>query len=450
MSGNTKSAPNRIILPPKVSTDSGIRSNIKQLPKELLTRNQQKAVLPYLSAPRILSKAEKDATAWYHRHKELEESDLYQERIRVQLNLPETGTPLRAKEVRVVNLDEMASKIERGINDGVAPRPPPPPQLPPAVPPSRRGGRSGTQTDDIAQINPLTRELSTTSTQTMRQMADAATSAVPNTATGSTQTDMEPQTGGPLTMALDPPLQQIVHNHNIVQQHHNQHTSNVVNQLNQEFNYNNYIYNQTMMNVDASRNTVNNLLQQNLTIQAVDNLPTADRNLPVAQDTIMYDAPGRVTMPNRLMIEAPQGQPVAPARLPVPAAAPRRRNSDALPAYGDLDLNFGEANPPPAYGGGLLVNQNRGRPRVNNYRRGVAQTAARILQNQRRPDNRIVQLPAIPEAHRYDVRPAGVPEVRIRDEGWYAQGIEPAPKPPTKRKGARLVKDVTPKRRRLA
>ena len=133
---NTRSAPNRSILPPKISVDTGIRSNIKQLPPELLTRKEQKHVLPFLSAPRILSKAEKWATDWYNRTKELEENDAYHERIRTQLNFPERNLPLKANEVRVMNLDEIAAKITRGINDNIAPVATPNPTLPPTRPPS--------------------------------------------------------------------------------------------------------------------------------------------------------------------------------------------------------------------------------------------------------------------------------------------------------------------------
>ncbi|KAJ3027893.1 hypothetical protein HDV00_010792 [Rhizophlyctis rosea] len=148
--------------------------------------------------------------------------------IRLQLNLPETGTPLRAQDVRVVNIDELANKTTRGVNDNIDPTAPPNPQLPPKLPPSLRS--QGSQTHNVAQMNPLTKELSTTSTQTMREMADAATSAKPTVSTGSTQTDAEPMTGGKLAlMAVDAPLPQIVnHYHNYhttnqyLQQHHNQ------------------------------------------------------------------------------------------------------------------------------------------------------------------------------------------------------------------------------------
>ncbi|KAJ3052126.1 hypothetical protein HK097_006850 [Rhizophlyctis rosea] len=89
---------------------------------------------------------------------------------------------------------------------------------------------------------------------------------------------------------------------------------------------------------------------------------------------------------------------------------------------------------PPAYQ--RLENPNRSRPRITG-RLTPAQTAARIIERRNQPENRIVQLPEISAAHAYDTRPA-VPELRVRDEGWYMQGIDDAPKPGQKRKGARL------------
>jgi|SRR6478609_191172 len=445
---NTRSAPNRPTLPQKVSVDTGIRSSIKTLPQELLTRKEQKAVLPFLSAPRILSKAEKFATDFYKRTKELEEIDAYHERVRTDLKLPETEVPLKPKEVKVVNVDEIVKKVNDGIslNPGVAPV-----AMPPPLPPSSGRRSSSTQTDNMVQINPLTREISTTSTQTMREMADASTSARPTIATGSTQTDVEPMTGGDLArMSLDPPLQQIVNNYT----YQNQHTiNNFLQQHHNDVTHNQFIHNTVMQDIQNTQNVLHmNNLQQVLNAN-LDHRPTAHN--PIQQNVIEgpMEVPA-VTYRERLMIEAP---PTEAIRLPVPNA----ERGDGLPAYGDVDMDFGPANPPeyqpmrqrriipivmpqapppPPYQ--RLQNPNRFRPRITG-RLTPAQTAARIIERRN-----LVSLPQIPAGHAYDTRPA-VPENRIRDEGWFAQGIDDAPKPPTKRKGARLVKDTTPKRIRI-
>ncbi|KAJ3030336.1 hypothetical protein HDV00_008976 [Rhizophlyctis rosea] len=449
---STKSAPNRVILPPKVSVDWGIRSNIKNLPPELLTRKEQKAVLPAFSDRRVLSNAEKDATDWYHRTKELETQDAYAEQLKVQLDLPNISPPQRAKDVRVVNLADMTVKVERCVNDGVAPTPPAAPQPPPITPPSRRHGYDiQTQTDDVAVLQP-DGNITTTSTRKMKQTAEAATSAIPTTATGSTQTDEEPRTGGNLNaMATDAPLQQIVHNYHIQQHHQQDIHHNVVNQLNQEFNYNTYLYNQTTLNVDASHNTVNQMLQQNLMVQAVDNLPTANRHLPVAPDRIVYKAPHRVNFPNRLMIEAPVGQPVAPIHLPLPFA-------DELPAYdpfGDVDMDF--AGAPPGAGEGappvyplFRLPQTRGRAKVTKGRKVGTRVAAPGV-NIPLPGSTVVSLPdcqgnpASWATYMRSMRATAEP--RRRDEGWFMQGLDDVPKPGTKRKKAQSAEDS--KRRRV-
>ena len=297
---NTRSAPNRSILPPKVSVVTGIHSNIKQLPPELLRRKGQKQVLPFLSSPGVLSKAEKWATQWYNRTKELEENDAYHERIRTQLNLPERNLPLNANEVREMNLDEITAKITRGVNDNITPVAMPNPQLPPTRPPSNRGGKkASSQTDNVAEINPLTRENTTTSTQTMREMADASTSAKPTVATGSTQTDKEPRTGGDLAlMSLDPPLQQIVPNY------HYQNMQTVNNYLQQhrnDFNYHTVMQdNRSVQNVLNMQNWQQNLLQQH-----VDNRSVNQNLLQQDPSQLTLPAPP-VTHPNQLLIEAPQ------------------------------------------------------------------------------------------------------------------------------------------------
>lgn len=334
---NTRSAPNVNLLPRKISVNTGIRSNVKTLPRELLTRKEQRQTLPYLSAPRVLSKAEKWATDWFHRTKELEQADAYHERIRLQLNLPETGTPLRAKDVRIVNLDELTKKMTKGVNDNVNPSPLPNPQLPQRLPPSQRN--AGSQTHNVAQINPLTRELSTTSTQTMREMADASTSARPTVATGTTQTDKEPPSGEDMAlMSLDAPIQQIVNNYannyntvnHILHQHHNEY-----NQLNQYATLNNY--HQVMNDSRSVQNVIqNNLHQQNL-LQHLENRPTTQNVLQVGSGDFTFQAPA-ITGRRQALIEAPQNGVVRQSRVV------DRRNTVMIPpliegALGDLPVS---------------------------------------------------------------------------------------------------------------
>ncbi|KAJ3028971.1 hypothetical protein HDV00_009892 [Rhizophlyctis rosea] len=199
----------------------------------------------------------------------------------------------------------------------------------------------------------------------------------------------------------------------------------------------------------------NQMLQQNLTVQAVDNLPTADRHLPVLpdQDRIMYAAPERVNFPNRLLIEAPVGQPIAPVQLPVPAAAPR--NDHGLPAYGEIDLNFGDvempqaAVDPPVYPLARLP-QTRGRARVTakTRRAGTRVTAPGV--NIPLPGSTVVSLPdrqgnpASWATYMRSMRATAEP--RSRDEGWFMQGLDDVPKPGTKR---RLPQANEPKRKRV-
>ncbi|KAJ3027993.1 hypothetical protein HDV00_010705 [Rhizophlyctis rosea] len=272
------------------------------MPAELLPRKAQKQVLPYLSPQRVLSKAEQWATDWFHRTKKLVEADAYHERIRVNLNLPEKGIPLTPKNVKVVNLDELANHTVRGVNDGVGPSPPPPPQLFPALPPTLRN-KGKEPAHNVAQLNPLTRELSTTSTQTMRKMADKSTSARATIATGSTQTDVEPMTGGELAkMATDAPLQQIVHYHSVSNNYLTNH-------------HNNYLYNQVLQDQRVAHNVVNNdLLQQNV-LQQIAHRPSVHNNL-----TIETTGPGQFGVPvitgrNQAVIAAPPNANVNPAAL---------------------------------------------------------------------------------------------------------------------------------------
>ena len=462
---STRVAPNINRLPPRVVMPNGLDSKKRSLPVELLPKKEVAQRLPALSAARVLSKAEKFTTDFFNRTKELEQLDAYNENITTYLNLRNNQAPPIAKNVRVVNVDEIAAKVNavgnRGLNADISPTGMPPPQGPRSQPSSRRGTE---RANNVAQLNPLTRELSTTSTQTMRNMQDASTSSHSVTGVGTMATQTDPETEGrrEANMAVDPPLTQIIHNHT----YQNQHTIN---------NYLHNIQNHFLHHTDATQNThiVNNTLENLNMLNMYQNGGPSNAGIAynlIAEDPARITHPGaplQIAHPNRLLIEFPQNEPV---QLAIPEAAPRRR--DSLPAYNDVNMDW--AVEPPGNGGlpppyeprrrpvrrrleaivmpraidpppyPLLIGANRTRPRIVQQRRGAAQVAGRILERQRNP---IVSLPTIPVEHQY-VRPVGVPELRIRDEGWYMQGIDDAPKPPTKRKGSRLVKDAPSKRRR--
>ena len=477
---NTRSAPNLNILPQRVVGINGIKSGVKNLPADLLPRKEQKNRMPYLSAPRVLSKAEKWATDWLSRTKELENLDAYNERIQVALNIPNNSPPPRPLDVKVVNLDEIKNQTVHIINDQVAPQPPPDPQ-PPARPRGGGGGGGG----DLAQMNPVTRELSTTSTQTMRDTANAATSTVHLTTGMSTQTE-EPESPDP-NMALDPPLQHIVQNYS------NYHTVNnfLQNHMHNAFHNNLTMnnYHQVVQNTQTTQNVVNQTLhQQNvlnmLNLQQQYHHPAQGTSDNVLQQNAIEGPLERhaVTMPNRLMIQAPTNAAVdAPRRpsvhIPVPEQAPRR---GSLPAYGDIDMDFGVVEPPayqprqqnrrrlvdivvpqapqpPPYP--VMANLNRNRARVPANRRAQG---TRIIQHPERRtrgvplpgSNNTVQLPDFgnlprPEGWSTYMRSArGSYEGRRRDPGWFDQGLDDVPKPGTKRKGG-AVRLEPPLKRRL-
>ena len=468
---NTRSAPNVNILPQRVIGLNGIKSKARNLPADLLPRKEQKNIMPALSAARVLSKAEKFATDWFNRTKELEALDAYNERIRKDLNLPNNTPPLTPKEVKVVNLDEIKKQTVHIVNDNVAPRAAPYPQ-PPAGPPGPSGG--GRPGDNMAQIHPVTRELSTTSTQTMRDTANAATSTVNVTSAGmSTQTDPEPSDEELGRMAVDPPLQQIVQNHtnyHTVNNYLQHHQHNYLQQ--QEFNHNLTLnnYHQVVQNTQMTSNILNQTLHQQNVLnylnlqQQYNHHPAQGTNHNVLQQDAIEGPHQRqaIAMPNRLMIEAPRRQSV---HLPLPPPAARR---DSLPGYNEIDLDFGVVEPPayqprqqqrrrrlvdivvphapepPPYP--VMQNLNRNRARIPAARRAQG---TRIVQNQG-VAQRAIPLPGMnPTMNLPDRSAASRPEAwstymrgaraayegRRRDPGWFDQGLDDVPKPGTKRKG---------------
>ncbi|KAJ3028627.1 hypothetical protein HK097_005928, partial [Rhizophlyctis rosea] len=253
---NTKSAPNVRYLPPTLSTVNGVSKNVKSLPAPLLGRPQPKQLMPALSAPRVLSKAETWATDWYNRTKELEEADAYHERIRVHLKLKENKMPLIPKDVRVVNMDALteAARGTRIPNEDVAMGDDDDPQ-PPRPPPSQRR-RNNRAADDLVAMNPMTREIETSSSSTMTDSTSnysiMTQTERPRSYDIQTQTDAEQEASNAADMALDAPLPQIVQNHYYNNTSNNT-TSNINNYIN-EHTYNDYTTNsftQVHNNVDT-------------------------------------------------------------------------------------------------------------------------------------------------------------------------------------------------------
>ncbi|KAJ3289738.1 hypothetical protein HK104_007265 [Borealophlyctis nickersoniae] len=164
-------------------TINGVPGRTKAYPSDLKVRKEPPQVLPYFSPRRILSKAEKDATDWYNRTEELKRIEAFSQNASTHLNLNGNNRPTSVRRVEVTNTLELAEP-ERTPNpsfdDEVTyqpPRPPPPP------PPST--------SDSWVQVNPVSHEVSTVSTQTLMDYVDAATST--NTvATSSVGTSAHP------------------------------------------------------------------------------------------------------------------------------------------------------------------------------------------------------------------------------------------------------------------
>ena len=88
---------------------NGLDSKKWSLPVELFPKNEVAQRLPALSAARVLSKAEKFTTDFFNHTKELEQLDAYNENITTYLNLRNNQASPIAKNVRVVNVDEIAA-----------------------------------------------------------------------------------------------------------------------------------------------------------------------------------------------------------------------------------------------------------------------------------------------------------------------------------------------------
>ncbi|KAJ3051748.1 hypothetical protein HK097_007236 [Rhizophlyctis rosea] len=387
------------------------------------------------------------------RHQELEERiknrraqectlDAYNERISTSLNLPRNDATLnqqRVKDVRVVNLDDVQQHVQVINNNTILPQPAP-----------RRESRSPPNPPHNAvQMNPVTREISTTSTQTIAEMGERATSSVSLGIQTERETPPVPSPEDQARMAVDPPLTQIVTNY-----HHQ--TTNINNYLSEYNSFQEYYTQQ--QNVLNNKNTKNHLHQLNQQANVVQLLggQLYGQNIGDANPYTAQTVQGRVSMPDRqrvgmrerLMITAPPNQPI---QLPVPQNAPQRR--DSLPAYNEIDMGFGDVEVPHAGGAAAPRYPLDRLPATRNPARvgGRRGAGTRIIANPdgtagtrgiRLPgDATVVQMPdrsniPRPEAWTTYMRGArATAEPRRRDEGWFNQGIDNVPKPGTKRKG---------------
>ena len=426
------------------------------------------AQMPKFSPARKQTKAEKFATDFFNRKKEMDEEDAFKERLAEEMNIPLLSNHLTPVVHDAVNVSMLRGRRrEIGINTdapmatGVG--------VVPIISLNKAKASATSQKDDIVQSHPLTGEVSTTSSQTINNMVDATTSPVQFTSEGGTQTD-EPGAEDVANMVVDPPLTQIVNNYNSTKY-------NSTNMINNFIEHNEYQYQQSQIinTLNQQQTTINNLLHQRQLNMIYNNDDPMDpsgipQHVPPSGSAAFPMQQDRITYPDILMIEGSPNEVAVPDPIQLQQLLPPANgNGDELPAYGDLDMDFGEMNLPPAYQprrkrplqtvvmpGAVnppayqrLNNPNNRRARIpEDRRRGAANTAARILERQRDVGNRIVNLPNVAAVIPYEIAP-DVPEYRIRDEGWFMQGIDNVPKPPTKRKGARLVKDEKPKRRRL-
>lgn len=382
------------LLPERTPVPNGIDRKVKALPKELMPRREQPQAMPYLTPPRILSKAEKFSTDFWLRKKELDGIDAYHESLRVQLNLRESAPPLRPLDVRVVNLDQLtASRVVAG-NAGISPAPPASPQQPPSPPSAGRPPSS--KKDDLAQINVATREISTISTQTMVATADASTSA-PRAAFRNAETMASaPRVSHSATMtdgqeATSPSPQTIV-THNYYQQTHN---------LNQQVhNYQQHVHNNAQYNSQHILN--NNLLQQTLNQQT--NNQVVNNSLSQNTLNMLHYNP---TVENNLTIDAGLFASQAPdmsGRRAIAAATDGSRPAITFPNDGPLieELPNNEVALRPE----MAVEQRRAQQRRNLTRRQAAQRAIAAPRPRRRIE------PASSLERRVTRRVIGPPAVR--------------------------------------
>ncbi|KAJ3253405.1 hypothetical protein HK104_007271, partial [Borealophlyctis nickersoniae] len=234
---------------------------------------------------------------------ELKRIEDFQSNVTAHLNIPSSNntTPMTPRKVEVVNIGDLASAVQRHPNPGTGAEPLPDPQPRPPPPrshPPRRG-------DDYAMLHPVTKELSTTSTQTMREMVDSGTSpSVHTTSVGSTQTEPDERD----MMQVDvtsPPLNQIVNNYYLNQNYHNYHNQaihNTENVLNQQY------FIQHNLNQMFDARTANHVVNQNLYHQNVLNMmvnqqpPQVENNLTPQVGHFQRHA---IEAPGQLLLEGP-------------------------------------------------------------------------------------------------------------------------------------------------
>lgn len=266
---------NMSYLPMPLVAVNGTDPKQKTLPKSLQPQKVPTKKLPLGPATRV-SKTAQFATDFFRAHQKMLEDDARAEQMRVLLNLRESPSPQVGMNVKVIN--PTSGVVARGANDL---SPPSTSTVPPSVPP--RPVLPGPP-HDLAQINPQTKRISTTSSRAVQTEVTRRTAG----------TQWEDR-GGVAPMQVEPtPTQQIVHNHNYWQNVVHNHTSNLaeINHFNIDRRVNNYLTNQTLNNFYQQQNISNHLhqnLQQNL-----------QQNLRLSQHANMLVTPesqGRLTYP---------------------------------------------------------------------------------------------------------------------------------------------------------
>ncbi|KAJ3288759.1 hypothetical protein HK104_007983 [Borealophlyctis nickersoniae] len=170
-------------------TINGVPGRTKAYPSDLKVRKEPPQVLPYFSPARVLSKAEQWATAFYNRTEELKRIEAYNQDAHNVINFNGNSRPISVKKVEVTNAAELAAP-ERTPNPTFDAQPTYQPPRPPPPPPST--------SDSWVQVNPVSQEVSTVSTQNLARFVDAATSTH-SVATSSMGTSTEPMDVGALS-----------------------------------------------------------------------------------------------------------------------------------------------------------------------------------------------------------------------------------------------------------
>ncbi|KAJ3050597.1 hypothetical protein HK097_008402 [Rhizophlyctis rosea] len=215
-------------------------------------------IRPYKAAdPRPqqrINKAEREATTWYETNKKLEAQDAFQEKVRADLGLKEPAgyVPTPTYKVEVTNWypdDVKSTRTARIGGLGKQINPPDPP-LPPSLKP-----HSGPPPDAL-EINPLTRQITTTSEKAIQTMGRKLTSDASSQASAPADDNRMDVDRIPAV-----PTQNVVNNY--VSNYH-QHTQNVNSTQNHVTNLTHLFEQVNLTNVDArTLNTFNHWQQLN-------------------------------------------------------------------------------------------------------------------------------------------------------------------------------------------